>query len=72
MTLWKRDLDFTTTSNGTKMDIGGALTGGDMSFAYAVAGEDIYALNSANGHVLWHIRGSAAGTTGLMVDKGGT
>ncbi len=54
------------------MGIGGALTGGDMSFAYAVAGEDIYALNSANGHVLWHIRGSAAGTTGLMVDKGGT
>lgn len=67
-TLWTRDLDFKTASNGIMVGIGGALTGGDTSSAYAVAGEDIYSMNSSNGHVLWHIRSSAAGIAGLMVD----
>ncbi|HEY6542028.1 MAG TPA: PQQ-binding-like beta-propeller repeat protein [Ktedonobacteraceae bacterium] len=65
-TAWIKDLKFTSAS-GIGVGTIGLLIRGDAHAAYAVAGSDIYALNSDNGQELWHITTSIKGITGLAV-----
>jgi len=65
-TLWTRDLNFTTAS-GIGVGVIGALIRGDAHAVYALVGNDVYALNSDNGHILWHTVSGIKGITGLAV-----
>lgn len=65
-TLWTRDLNFTTAAN-IGVGVMGALIRGDAYAVYALVGNDVYALNSDNGHILWHRVSGINGIASLAV-----
>ncbi len=65
-TLWTRNLNF-TTSSGIGVGVMGVLIRGDAHAVYALVGNDVYALNSDNGYILWHNVSGIKGITGLAV-----
>ncbi len=65
-TLWTRNLNFTTAAD-IGVGVMGVLIRGDAHAVYALVGNDVYALNSDNGHILWHTVSGINGITGLAV-----
>src|SRR5260370_6547308 len=65
-TLWTRNLNFTTAA-GIGVGVIAVLIRVDAHAVDAVVGNDVYALNSDNGHILWHTVSGINGITGLAV-----